>query len=298
LHPSRRSRIFILRPVSSRRPAEPGRSAAESNLTLESKMLILSSEFCRRSLGQLCLAAVCASAAHAQAPAVSSPGGQSTSETTTVETKVVRTGIGSGVGVEQRPALKRAQTLISAGKVDEADELLRQILSAVDRQLEKDGRTRVYVANRDELRQFAADHGGESKVVWVDWAYREALQMQAFIAAGRGDYDMALSGLAGIESLAPFDPSASIERGFVLNKLGRSPEAIECYRRAYALSQRYPSASAQAPAALRGIGFTLVELGDIKGAREAYENSLKLEPNNPTATQELEYIRSLEVQKP
>jgi len=252
-------------------------------------------EFRRSCAFVLLLAVVVCIGSQWAASASDSPIGQQSTDTTgTVETQVVRPGIEPGVGADQRSVLQRAQALVVDGKVAEAEQVLQQIISAIERQIGKDDRTRVCVANKEEFARFASEHGDTAKVVWVDWAYREAIQTQAFIAAARGEFEDALSILKRVEALSPFDPASLIERGFVLNKLGRSSEALESYRRAYELTQQFSSARPSAPSALRGIGFALVELGDLKGARKAYEDSLKLEPNNPTALHELDYIRSLE----
>jgi Flp pilus assembly protein TadD len=245
--------------------------------------------------GVLAAAVVLVVGLHAAARAFAAQEGDSTK---TVDTTVARPGIEPGLGSEQREPLRRAQDLVLGNRIDEAERLLGEIIGAIEAKLGDDGRIRVCVANHQEFERFAAEHGGAAKVVWVDWAYREAIQTEAFIAGARGDFDKALAMLERVETLAPYDPAAFLERGFALNKLRRSKEALESYRHAYDLSQHFESARPSAPAALRGIGFSLVELGDLKGGRKAYEDSLKLEPNNPTAVQELEYIRSLEAQKP
>lgn len=212
----------------------------------------------------------------------------------TVETQVDRTGVEPGLGVEQRPALARAQKLVVAGEIAEAEKALADVIAAIERAVGGDARIRVCVASAAEFKQFAAEHGGPSKVMWVDWAYREAIQTQAYIASGREDFDRALALLERVGTLSPYDPGSFVERGYILNKLGRPKEALDNYRRAYELSTRFPSGRSSGPSALRGMGFSYVELGDLKSGRKAYEDSLALEPNDPTAVQELEYIRSLE----
>lgn len=252
----------------------------------------------RAIFGLIALAAVLVgSGAGATASELGSPLAQEAGGAT-VETKVWLNGIEEGIGADQRPAIVRAQDLMTSGKADEAEQALRQVIEAIERQIGKDTRTRVCVANKEEFNRFASDHGGSGKVVWVDWAYREAIQAQAYIAGARGELDKALGLLERVEALSPFNPGAFVERGYVLKRLGRSQEALESYRRAYALSQGFESARASAPAALRGIGFALTELGDLKGARKAYEDSLKLDPGNETALHELDYIRSLEASRP
>lgn len=219
-------------------------------------------------------------------------------QTETVETQIVRPGIEAGLGVEFRSRIVQAQEFLSANRVAEAEKILQEVIDAIDGKLRTNDRIRVCVATRAEFNRFAADHGGAAKVQWVDWVYREAFQTQAYIAAGRGDAERALTLLGRVEELGPYEAAPLVEKGFVLNKLGRAKDALESYRRAYDLTQRFESARPLAPASLRGIGFSLIELGDLKGARKAFEDSLKLEPDNPNALQELDYIQSLETKSP
>ena len=51
------------------------------------------------------------------------------------------------------------------------------------------------------------------------------------------------------------------------------------------------------PLILRGIGFSLTELGDLDGAQRAYEDSLKLEPSSELAKKELRYIQQLRAKR-
>lgn len=218
--------------------------------------------------------------------------------TTTVETQVIRPGIAPGIGAEQRPRIQQAQELLEANRAADAEKILLEVISAIETKLGADDRIRVSVASREEFDRFAAGHGGADKVKWVDWAYREAFQLRAYIAAGGGDMERALTLLGRVEALGPYEAAPLVEKGFVLNKLGRPKEALDSYRRAYDLTQRFESARPLAPASLRGIGFSLIELGDLNAARKAFEDSLELEPGNPNALAELEYIRSLETKRP
>ena len=45
--------------------------------------------------------------------------------------------------------------------------------------------------------------------------------------------------------------------------------------------------------ALRGRGFVLVEMGQLDEAETAFEDSLELDPNNPIALNELQYVEHL-----
>jgi Flp pilus assembly protein TadD len=61
-----------------------------------------------------------------------------------------------------------------------------------------------------------------------------------------------------------------------------------------ALAESFEAGEQMKAMALRGIGYSLVELGDLAGARQAYEQSLEAEPGNETARNELDYIAQRE----
>ncbi len=50
--------------------------------------------------------------------------------------------------------------------------------------------------------------------------------------------------------------------------------------------------------ALRGMGFTLIELGDLDKAETMFRKSLELDPNNQGARSELQYIEDVRKQQP
>ena len=100
--------------------------------------------------------------------------------------------------------------------------------------------------------------------------------------------------LAKAIAMAPYSPEPLTEQGFALNQMGRHDEALVNYRKALDLSNAFGAARYAKALSLRGIGFTLVELNHLAAAREAYEQSLQVEPGNAIALQELDYIRQRE----
>jgi len=80
------------------------------------------------------------------------------------------------------------------------------------------------------------------------------------------------------------------ERAFVYGQTHRLPEALAAYRETLALIDAHPSAAYIKPLALRGVGYVLIEMGDLDGAQRAYEAALAIDPGNATATSELDYI--------
>jgi len=143
-------------------------------------------------------------------------------------------------------------------------------------------------AEFEEFRQTAA-----VPFEWIDWGYRECLHAQAFIAAERRDFATALDLLRATEALAPLSASTAGEMGYVLNQLGRAEDGLAAYRRAHALATRYASQRPVAALALRGMGFSLIELRRWDEAERLLLESLEIEPGSRVATHELDYVRQM-----
>ncbi len=85
-------------------------------------------------------------------------------------------------------------------------------------------------------------------------------------------------------------PELLAERGIALGQLKRWKEALASYDAALAIK----SVEKRTRGMLhRGRGFALIELGRLADAETAYKTSLKFDPGNPIAANELGYIASL-----
>jgi len=85
-------------------------------------------------------------------------------------------------------------------------------------------------------------------------------------------------------------PSLMTERGAALVALHDWPRALAAYEAGLALPGLSDVSRAKL---LRGRGMALTELGRLDEAESAYNDSLKLEPANETATHELAYLARL-----
>lgn len=131
------------------------------------------------------------------------------------------------------------------------------------------------------------------KFEWVDWGYKECLQMLAFIQSERRDFPAALNTLKEIERIAPVSAGTVIEIGYVLNQLGMPDKGLAAYQKARALSLKYKSQRSFHAIALRGMGFSLIDLKRLDEAEGVFRESLKLEPMNKVALSELAYIQDI-----
>jgi len=196
-----------------------------------------------------------------------------------------------GLGSEHAPQVDRAARLAAANELDEAAALVEAVLADFAALMAKREAKYVCVANSLELDLYREQVPEGSELVWIDWSYCAALHERAFILVARGRLPEGLAALDAEIAAAPFGAAAHNEKGFVQNKLGHPELALKSYQRALELSSAHASQAADQPLALRGLGFSLTELGRFDQAEAAYRRSLELDPDNEIALNELEYLR-------
>jgi len=175
----------------------------------------------------------------------------------------------------------------------QARELLKPVIAWCDGKVSDDETTYVSVKNDQEAKEFSDTRPHAKRVVLIDVACPMAYKQMAYQSVEDHDLDGALPWLDKAQAIGPFFVEARIERGFVLNQLHRMAEAMDSYQQALAVLERYPDDPSKG-IALRGMGYALVEMGDLKGARKAYEDSLVVAPDSDVAKRELEYIDAQE----
>lgn len=223
----------------------------------------------------------------ASALGVISPASAQTSVITTME----RTPASAQVlGAQHRGAVERALRATRTGDLQRALDLLRPVIAYCDALLAED-RTLVSVADEADYTAFVSASASGEPVDWVDMACPEAYDAHAFIDIERKDMDAAFVALHKAIRLAPYWADPLTELGHLLNVTGKPAEGLARYQAALALIERQPGNSVRRALAMRGIGYSQVELGDLEAAEQSYRESLEVEPDNDLAKRELDYIR-------
>jgi tetratricopeptide (TPR) repeat protein len=210
-----------------------------------------------------------------------------------IETPLAWPDVEPGLGSGCRTQLFVAVGDIHAKRLEDADQKLSAVLSCFRAFMTDSESIYVSVANAAELDRYRRENGGDREVVWIDWGYREALDRKAFILSAREEFDKALELLRLEAKTAPYAAAPYTEGGYALNGLRKPREALEAYRRGLALAREFESSKAEEPVALRGIGFALIEIGDLDQAESAFRESLEIDPGNEGAVSELGYIEHL-----
>jgi len=196
------------------------------------------------------------------------------------------------IGEQYRAEVTRSMLAARKGDTRAAWAALQAPLAFCDQQKSTD-QLRVYSVNNDaEAKEYRDAEPGVT-TTFVDQACPAAYKAAAFLAVGANDADAAFAYLDREQALLPHWAEPLAERAYLVGKLGDRAKSLLIYQEAMALAEKYPSSAYLKPLILRGIGFALIELDRLDEAEQAFNDSLKLEPGNDLANNELRYIEQL-----
>ena len=131
--------------------------------------------------------------------------------------------------------------------------------------------------------------------MWLNESYSRAWYQMAIVHSKQDHFEEALFAIdCGLE-LENDHPELWNEKGYLLGRLKRHQESLECYTRAASVRNWAPAH--QTARALRGRGVQLVDLDRLDEAEAAFKQSQELEPGSEVARHELGYIADLRVQR-
>ncbi len=130
----------------------------------------------------------------------------------------------------------------------------------------------------------------------VSAAYASAYYLKGYIFVDRGEFPDAFPYLRKAVELSPSNAQFLSELGNLYQSGKQWPQALETFDRAVEgarLLSDKADHSAELRRALRGRGYSLIELRRLDEAEKVYAECLELDPNDRTAKGELEYIKGL-----
>ena len=180
-------------------------------------------------------------------------------------------------------SVKSGQLNVAMSKVDEAIKSFHKLFDNSKKQL-------TFQTDLDYYEYVKINGTGFQR---IDWGYREALHIKSYIYSGTKRFDEALKVINELGNVAPVSVGSMVEKGYILSQLKKIDKSFEIYQQASKLADIYSSQAVFKPAALRGMGFVLIEKNELDRAESLFKQSLELEPGNSTALNELEYIKDL-----
>jgi len=124
----------------------------------------------------------------------------------------------------------------------------------------------------------------------------KALYLKGFAKINLKQVESAKIWLEKALELSPVNSSFLSELGFILHAQKNWKQALNVYYKAEEYSKVYTPKEIrhiELTRAMRGIGFSLVELGELDKAEEKYRQCLEIIPNDKKSLIEIEYIRKL-----
>jgi len=218
----------------------------------------------------------------------------------TVETDIKVTLYDKGLGHEFSSSLDPVVTYIQNREYDKATKAIDKTIADFEKLLSENGKKNPdaeYRCFRTKEEYDAYRKTTKKEVAWVDIAYARAYHMKAFILTNLKRIKEAVAILTMESELAPTKANVHIELGYIANHTGCFTEALGHYVKALKLAKTFKSQIPQKGAALRGMGFALIEQGKLDEAEKKYKESLKADPDNKLALSELEYIKKLKAEK-
>lgn len=184
--------------------------------------------------------------------------------------------------------LARAQDTYRNGQPKQALKQADWILARFQSNMDADTRY-ICLSDAAEVTRYEKNNpaAGWEK---IDRTYCDALMFKAFLLVELGRLDAAMGLLQQAAEHAPRSPHPHTEMGYILNAQKKYAEAFKIYHEALKRARAHPGDLAAQATALRGIGFALSELGDLRAARVAYLDALAIEPGNELALNELRYL--------
>lgn len=190
-----------------------------------------------------------------------------------------------------------AEKLMNEKKFDEAKASLNALIAGMPAgwkpAVEKgDG---IYVAYWDTEHFMACSvkdgEGGGKRVMWAQPSYSKAYYLLAYMAIESRKPGEANAYIDKALELEPAHPVLLLEKGMILQIMGRHEETVRhCDA---VINSKGCLTGYEKARALRAKGVSLIDLGKLDEAEQAFNESLKIAPNNKVALNELEYIRRI-----
>jgi len=194
--------------------------------------------------------------------------------------------------------LSNAIASIDKGEFNEAKLSLQAMLEGMPKDWkaidEKDDG--IHVAYWDKEHFLACSNryrqrNGTKFIVWSHPSYAKAYYLLAYMSIESKNTNEAEIYINKALELEPNNPILLDEKGIILQHMGDHDTAIKSFNSVIDSTECVNNH--EKAKALRGKGISLIELGKLDDAENAFKESLAISPNNKVALNELRYIHLL-----
>lgn len=181
---------------------------------------------------------------------------------------------------------------IRAKNPGKAVELMRPVLADFERQYAGEKRDIFCAVTPEQKSRYLADAAKANRdAVAIDAGWCRAQYVTGYALI---DLERLPEAQAAFERLVRFAPQNARylnELAYVLMKQKKLKDSLAIYRRAEVAADLTPDrATEERCLALKGVGYNLIELGDLNAAEAAYRKCLNIDPDDTDSPRELKYI--------
>lgn len=181
---------------------------------------------------------------------------------------------------------------IKAKNPGKAVELMRPVLADFEKRYAGEKRDIFCAVTPEQSSRYLADAAKANRPavsIKPDWCRAQYVTGYALI-----DLDKLPEAQVAFERLVRFAPQNSRylnELAYVFMKQKKWQASLDAYRRAEVAADLSPDRTKEERClALKGVGYNLVELGDLNAAEAAYRKCLNIDPTDDDSLRELKYI--------
>ncbi|WP_293989671.1 tetratricopeptide repeat protein [Sphingomonas sp.] len=173
-----------------------------------------------------------------------------------------------------------------------AVELMRPVLADFERRYADEKRQIYCAVTPEQSSAYLADAARAKRAaVAIDAGWCRAQYVTGYALIDLQRLPEAETAFTRLIGFAPQNSRYLNELGYILMKQKKWKESLDAYRRSEAAADLTPGrVTEERCLALKGIGYNLVELGDLDAAEAAYRKCLNINPQDSDSPRELEYI--------
>ncbi len=201
----------------------------------------------------------------------------------------------AGVGTELHERIEQVGRMVSDNETARAMREIDLLLAEYKKLMAENGKVYISVSSDAQFIDYVRKNR-KKDVVRVAWGLQKLLFSKAFILAEEKP-QQALPVLDELLVYAPYSSDAYCERGYLYSLLKQPQQALDSYKNALELSEKFSSEKHSRGIALRGLGYAYTALGQYDKAKDAFKKSLEVDSNNQIALDGLKYISDMESRK-
>ena len=189
------------------------------------------------------------------------------------------------------------KNLLSRNTKESIDKYFNPIIEAYNTHYGNNGK-RVYCSRGQAETLFyllEASKNNEDAVV-ISYLWSNAFYFKGYASLDLGKIEEAITVINKAIELSPLNSMYLSELGHIYQTQRKWNEAMDLYKRAEESANEFSPEhvkNTELTRALRGIGYSLIELGRLDEAEEKYKKCLEINKNDKKAINELKYIQSI-----